>query len=271
MKKLLIVSLFTATVFGTNAQEAAEKNIQAGLTLGTGLIFTNPETQLIDNKGVGASQIVGMGFDWHFLSNIALSTGIEFDFDRYRYTFNEGVFLDYNDKDILRKRDDIAQRNSFQVLERRTRTVYTTIPTMLKFQTNFLGYFRYFGRFGLRNSFLLSSRADLDGFMVNSDNSIGSAGELDDMKLSRDVSFYKGSAGLTGGAEWNFSGGTSLVGELGYYLGFTNIHNGDRSIGDPDENKNLYSTTDLADFDSRTYRVAAARQGLLVLKVSLLF
>lgn len=271
MKKLLIATVFAASVFGGNAQEAAEKNIQAGLALGTGVIFTNTETELIDRRGIGASQVVGMNLEWHFKPNIAFSTGLEFDFDRYRYTFNDSVYVDYNDKDILRKRDAIAQRNTLLMEQRRTRTTYATIPTMLRFQTNFLGYFRYFGRFGLRNSFLLSSRADIDGHIINEDNQVGEERELDDMILSRDVSFYKGSAGLSGGAEWNFSGGTSLIGELGYYLGFTNIHSGDRSIGDPDNNKSIYSSSDLSDMENRNYRVAAARQGLLLLKVSLLF
>lgn len=267
MKKLLIAAISLAFVMESFAQEAEDKNIQAGIVLGTGLLFTNTETNLIDKEGVGGTFVAGMSLDWHFLDNISFSTGLEFDFDRYRYKFNEAVYVDYLDREVLRKRDDNSNASSLLLQERRTRTTYATIPTMLRFQTNYLGYMRYFGRFGLRNSFLLSSRGDLTGLEVDPGFIPGSLTTLDDMNLKSDLSFYRGSIGLSAGGEWNFTGGTCLVAELGYYMGITNLHNGDRAIGDADNNKSIYTGNQAAP----NYVVASAKQNMLLLKVSLLF
>jgi hypothetical protein len=282
MKKLLIV--MTASIFfgGVNAQDAADKKVQAGLVLGSSLNFTNPETNLISRASVGGGFHVGMSLDWHFLDNIALSTGLEFDFDRFRHSFNESVYFEYRDREILSYSDyqDGKPTDGAMLLdERRYRNIYATIPLMLKFQTNYMGYLRYFGKFGMRNSFLMTSRAD--NFGVSGSGVVGADGsgsllmpeanaEIEDMRIPGDLSFYRGAIGLSGGAEWNFAGGTCLVGELGYYYGFSNLHNGDALVGDKDKNKSIFSYDD-GNPAERAYRFPSARQGLLMLKVSLLF
>jgi len=268
MKKLLIV--MTASFFfgGLNAQDAADKKIQAGLVLGAGLNFTQPETNLITREGTGTDLLVGMSLDWHFLDNIALSTGLEFEFDRFRHAFNDTVFIDYLDREVLQNSSDETPDGIMRLDERRYRSIYATIPIMVKFQTNYLGYLRYFGKFGIRNSFLLQSRADNYGDNFDPTSMVITTGdELLDMRIPGDMSFYRGSIGLSAGAEWNFSGGTCLVGELGYFYGFTNLHNGDALTGDEDKNKSIYEV----DGTTNNYVTPNARQGQLLFKVSLLF
>lgn len=271
MKKLLIV--MTASIFfgGVNAQDAADKKVQAGLVLGAGLNFTQPETNLISKAATGTDLVVGMSVDWHFLDNIALSTGLEFEFGRFRYDFNGAVFIDYNsfDKEILTRSSDQTLQGTMLLDERRYRSVYATIPVMIKFQTNYLGYLRYFGKFGIRNSIRLQSRGDNDGLTVDTLTMVatGTRLELPDMRIPGDRSFYRGSIGLSGGAEWNFTGGTCLVGELGYFYGFTNLHNGNALTGEKDKNMSIYKF----DGGAKNYVVPNARQGQLLLRVSLLF
>jgi hypothetical protein len=270
MKKLLIV--ITASLFfgGLNAQDAADKKVQAGLVLGAGLNFTQPETNLISRASAGSDLVVGMSVDWHFLDNIALSTGIEFEFDRFRHAFNDSVYFDYFDREVLTKSATETADGIMLLDERRYRSIYATLPIMIKFQTNYLGYLRYFGKFGIRNSFLLQSRADNFGSSFDPSTLVITTGdELLDMRIPGDMSFYRGSIGLSGGAEWNFSGGTCLVGELGYFYGFSNLHNGDALTGDEDKNKSIYESTDGG--VTRNYVTPNARQGQLLLRVSLLF
>ena len=103
---------------------------------------------------------------------------------------------------------------------------YLTIPTMLLFRTNFIGYFRYFGKFGLRNSFLLTNKINDTGVNYDVDvpgNPVEIQGDNVNMKAKGDMFFFKSAVGLAGGAEWNFSGSTSLVAELGFYYGFTHV------------------------------------------------
>lgn len=271
MKKLLIMFVVTSMITGINAQEAAEKKVLAGLTLGTGMNFNNPQTTIIDSK-VGADFFAGMSLDWHFAKNIGLSTGIEFDFNRFRHEFNVPTWFQYTDKEIVQRGDEEFQPNNgegeFFLEKRRYRNIYLTVPTMLRFQTNYMGYLRYFGKFGVRNSFLLTTRADNEGAVVGDP----SMTELEDMQNPGDLALYKGSIGLSVGAEWNFAGSTCLVGEIGYYYGFSEIHKQDATFGseqfEKDKNKSLYTENELG---NREYLTPSAKQGQLILKVAVLF
>lgn len=266
----------TSMVVGINAQEAAEKKVLAGLTLGTGLNFNNPQTTMI-NSNVGFDFVAGMSFDWHFAKNIGLSTGIEFDFNRFRHQFgvadHDNPFFEYSDKEIVQRGNEPIPNNgenTFQLTERRYRNIYLTIPTMLRFQTNYMGYLRYFGKFGVRNSFLLSTRADNYGVKTGQTEIT----ELEDMQNPGDLAIYKGSGGLSVGAEWNFSGSTCFVGEIGYYYGFSEIHKQDATFsGDDqnkaDKNKSLYNIDSSS--GNREYVTPSAKQGQLILKISVLF
>lgn len=270
MKKLLIIGLAFSFVTSISAQEAADKGTQFGLVLGAGFNSTRPETNLISKAGAGSDLLVGMSLDWHFMDNIALSTGLEFEFQRFKHEFNEVVFIDYRDREVLTSSNTGASDGSMLLKERRYRSIYATLPVMLKFQTNYMGYMRYFGKFGLRNSFLLQSRSDNFGDLVDASYvATASAEELLDMRVPGDRTFYRGAIGLSGGVEWNFTGGTCLVGEFGYYYGFTNLHAGDALVGDKDKNKSIY-TYDSGSGDMN-YRVPSASQGQFLLKVSLLF
>ncbi|MDX1652690.1 MAG: outer membrane beta-barrel protein [Brumimicrobium sp.] len=272
MKKLLTIVALFGVITGINAQDAAEKKILAGLTLGAGMNFNNPETVVIDSK-VGSDFVVGMAFDWHFTNSIALSTGLEFDFNRFRHQFLVPTYFDYADKEIIQRgsEDEIntppaANLDTFHLDERRYRNIYLSIPVMLRFQTNYMGYLRYFGKFGIRNSFLLTSRVDNFGNDFNDP----SVTELEDFENAGDLSFYKGSIGLSLGAEWNFTGSTCLVGELGYYYGFSEIHQQDAIGSDSDRKKSLYNDPTVAKVN-REYFTPSAKQGQLLFKISFLF
>ena len=157
----------------------------------------------------------------------------------------------------------------YQVSERTEKPIYLTIPTMMLFRTKYIGYVRYFGKFGIRNSFLLKSTIfdrgnSFDGVFPSSMNN-------DNMSTSkRDLSIYKGSVGISGGAEWNFSGSTCLVAELGYYYGFVNISRGNSIVGDPEKNMTVFSTFD-SSLHPSAYNPLSLKQNQLLLKVSILF
>ncbi len=274
MKNLLILLGAFLFAFSAVAQEAGEKKVLAGLTLGAGLNFNDPETTAIDPK-VGGDFMAGMNLDWHFADNIALSTGLEFEFNRFTNRFNDIAYFDYSDKEVLQRGntdDDGYLSNTgegrFLLEERRYRSIYLTIPTMLRFQTNYLGYMRYFGKFGMRHSFLLTTRGDNFGksFPVEGD----SQSELEDMQIPGSLSLYKGTIGLSAGAEWNITGSTVLVGELGFYYGISEVHQQEALTGDDEKNMSLYNGP-YNDKDNREYFTPSLRQSQLLLKVAILF
>lgn len=272
MKKLLLGLVVLGFTSGAIAQEAADKKIQAGLVLGYGMSFQKMGTKLLETNGVGSDLTIGANLNFSFNETIGLTTGVEFDFGtlKYKVASSDRVFYYYNDSEILQQAEvsDNAGAQFFELSSRKQKPVYLTIPTMLLFRTKFIGYFRYFGKFGLRNSFLLSNKINDRGFNYEPETILGNATgvENENMKTSNEMLFFKSAVGLAGGAEWNFSGATSLVAELGYYYGFTQLH-----VNKGDGKTHLFThsvlngTTENNNFSNR------ATQSQLQFKVSILF
>lgn len=235
MKKV-ILSVFTlALAVSSIAQDAADKKFQGGLVAGFGLNFQNMGTKNIEKNGVGTDLLIGGNMNIMFNETIGLTTGIEFEFSTTKFkTGVNQVYYYYNDTEIIGVEDHSYILNNssamsvFKLNERSQKAAYLTVPTMLLFRTKFIGYVRYFGKFGMRHSFLLSQKSTDQGatqafsdFGVN-DNF--TSFENRNMKASNEVFFYKGTVGVAGGAEWNFTGSTCLVAEIGYYYGITPLY-----------------------------------------------
>lgn len=272
MKKF-ILSVFTLTlVFSIVAQDAADKKFQGGLVAGFGLNFQNMGTKNIEKNGVGTDLLIGGNMNIMFNETIGLTTGVEFDFSTTKFkTGANQVYYYYDDTKIIGIQDyayvqnNEATTNVFRLNERSQKTTYLSIPTMLLFRTKFIGYVRYFGKFGMRHSFLLNQKWNDKGaslpFSEFGVNDNFTAFDHKNMKASNEVFFYKGTIGIAGGAEWNFTGSTCLVAEIGYYYGITPLYwNRDNSyMFNQDANGIIQKVNN------------KATQGQLQLKVSVLF
>lgn len=237
MKKILLFTItfaFTSVGFG---QDAADKKFQAGLSFGAGMNFQKMGTKLLDANGVGSDLTIGGTFVYSFNENIGFNSGIEFDFNTTKYkpgSYN--TYYLYNDNTIEAYAAPgnlgiYEGKQLYRLDERKQSATYLTIPTMLVFRTNFIGYFRYFGKFGLRNSFLLSQKINDEGYNFDPDNTSAlsqnsAMSNNENMKANNEMFFYKGSVGLAAGAEWNFTGSTCLMFEIGYYYGFSQLYYG---------------------------------------------
>jgi hypothetical protein len=246
-------------LFGVNlsyAQGTETKRLQAGMTGNFGLNFQKMGTKKMDVDGVGSDLSVGVILHTSFKnsSNIGLATGLEFDFETLNYKAGaDSVFYKYIDNEILGKDD--AGGTAFQLSERQMKPIYLSIPLMLLFRTEPIGDFRYFGKFGIRNSFLLSQKINDKGVDVGSSTVI----ENTTMRSFGETFFYKGSIGFSAGAEWNFVGTTTLVPEISFFYGLTPMH-----YRFSDKNYSLYD-------GSGTYFYTKSKQNQLMLKISLLF
>jgi hypothetical protein len=269
MKKLLCSILGITIAMGLQAQDAADKKVQAGLVLGSGINFQKMVTKRMATDGAGFDWTLGTNLMFNFTETIGLTTGLEFDFEnlKYKATDEDGeTFYYYLDSEILGYKEgtENASASLFNLENRNQKAVYLTIPTMFTFKTSFFGYWRYFAKFGLRNSFLLTSKTTDTG--RNADD-LGTEVTLEDMKSRGDLFFFKSAVGGTLGAEWNFSGSTSLVVEAGYYYGFTPLHT--QKNTDAGKEKNSLFSVNLLDppimFNNKS------TQNQVMLKVSLLF
>lgn len=268
MKKMIYTFAIFMSTHVLFAQEAEDKKVQAGIVAGIGVNFQKSATKYMEPNGIGKDLTVGANVVFNFNHSLGFCTGLEFDFAtlNYKPTNYNGfaTFYNYADSKILQK-EDVDGGNTgtlFVLQERKQKATYISVPTMLVFRTKFIGYFRYFGKFGLRNSFLVSQKSIDTGYdFVNTDGN--AAKDMDNMKQKNDMFFYKGAAGIAGGAEWNFTGTTTLVAELGYYYNFVPL-----SITSKDKNMSL-RTTDAG--LNNIYFANKATQGQLMFKLSILF
>ncbi|MBW7868542.1 MAG: hypothetical protein H3C31_09485 [Brumimicrobium sp.] len=269
MKKIVTFVFVSCIAWMGFSQEAADKKFLAGITIGGAVDFNIPQTTTIKAKP-GGDFIAGMALDWSFSKNVGLAGGIEFDFNSFKTTYNDSVYFSYNDKNILRYKDmDGKDYASFLLEERKAKSIYLSIPVMLKFQTNFMGYMRYYGKFGIRNSLLLSTRMDNQGIGYDKDGAVDNKNELKAMSSKGVMNFYKGSVGLAGGVEYNVSGTTTIVGEIGYYYGFTEIFQQKGAVfGDEEKAMSLYNYNKKGE---REYYAPSLKQGQLIFKIAVLF
>ena len=273
MKKTLLILAILGLSTGVMAQEAADKKVQAGLIMAIGPNFQKMGTKIITNDGAGLDLTIGMNANWSFNENIGFNTGVEFDFStiKYKTSANNQIYYWYNDSKILQQ-DEVAgttNKELFKLSSRSQKGTYLTIPTMLLFRTNFIGYFRYFGKFGLRNSFLLTNKINDTGANYTLDipgDPLEVQGENLNMKAKGDMFFFKSAVGLSGGAEWNFSGSTSLIAELGFYYGFTPLH-----LDKNDGNTTMFTAAGLNGTPDDNHFSNQATQQQLQFKVSILF
>jgi hypothetical protein len=238
--------------------------LQAGLTTNLGMNFITPgQSKLIDKNGIGSCFSIGVTINKAFKNSptVGISTGIEFDFETNRYKTVDSVYYDYIGNKVIGKENAVDATGSFSLQERNQKSIYVTVPLMMLFRTSMIGDFRYFGKFGIRNSFLIKNSVNDFGvditnvpYVANSENT--------NFTSPGDMFFYKGSIGLSAGAEWKFMETTSLVAEVGYFYGITPLH-----LERKESNRTFYTV----DNGTRTYFSNKANQNQLLFKISILF
>jgi hypothetical protein len=268
MKKLVLSIVCAGLAYGAMAQSTADKKVQAGIAYQFGLNYNKPGTKVIDRNGVGVANSIGLTLNFAFTPNIALATGLEFDFESFKYdvTSVNSIYYRYTDTKIFQKQDGTAA-DLYRLTSRKQKAIYGTIPTMLLFRTNPIGDFRYYGKFGARTSFLLGNTIFDDGFNVTTDglgNTVETAQSNDDMKAAGDMFFVRSTIGIAAGTEWNFTGSTSLYAEAGFYYGFTPVHN----VGNNVDKMTLFKYDASMNQD---YLRFSSKQKQILIKVGILF
>jgi hypothetical protein len=221
------------------SQGIENKKIQAGITTNFGLNLTTMGTSKINDNGTGTNFSIGLLFHKSFedSKNFGLASGLEFDFSSIKFASNpteDTIYYNYNDREILPSSS--TNQSIFQLQTRKHKTLLVTLPVSLLFRTDPVGSFRYFAKFGIKNSFLISNK------MVDKGKDISNPAipkENLNMTSKNEMFFYQLSLGLSFGAEWNFIGSTCLVAEMGYYYGLTPLF-----LDRKEDNQTLYIKDD---------------------------
>lgn len=257
MKKLILLA---GIIFGlshiTSAQVSVSedndiKNFRFGLKGGLSLDWLN-----IDNDKKFVAGGVGLGYHWglqlefrlnktlSFVSGLSLTTNsLKIDYtgasssDTVLYILdNDENFVDFAGDTASVISSMLTETNSvFWLKSRAIKANYVNIPVALKMKTKEIGYFTYFGQFGLNIGIRTGGKTndDVDRLvfkndsMVTTNNLYGSNTEFtstqnEKLDLTSAVQPVRLGLKIGGGAEYNFSGSTSMYFEINYNHYFTN-------------------------------------------------
>ena len=118
---MLIISMVTLFAVGGNAQT---KNARVGFKLGPTFDWASSGSVAASSNGMGLGFNAGLLYDHYFSEHIAVSSGVNLDLLRVKYSF-----MDY------RYVDDFLERTDVLVM-RRLKTTNIEIPIMLKLRYN---------------------------------------------------------------------------------------------------------------------------------------
>lgn len=237
MKNLLLTLLSFGVFLGAMAQDdpavgpKMRKKFKIGFNLSPAVDFFQPNTEGVDLDKARAKFGYGMMAEYAFTNNYAIGFGLEHKM--------AGASLDFG-ADADARYIDQSDKNEYRLLTRLWRYDYVNLPITLKLMTNEIGYFTYFGQFGVDLSVLVSSKARDERQLVTDTSTVdgvvsevfGDAGKTPDF-LGRynQTMFVNVKLRIGAGFEWNFSGNTSLVVSVSYHNGFIDL------MKDPDMDK----------------------------------
>lgn len=199
MKKILFSLLFTVCSTLLFAQDQSNPGFKLGLTVHPNFGWLKSDNQGIKSDGLRAGFSYGLVGDFYFASNYAFSTGLKLT------TINGQTKSELSSNN--------GERDIYKLQ-------YIEIPAKLKLTTNELNNMKFYGEFGLGNAFNVRAREDIKGFGT----------PVSDQNISNQISFYRASLIIGGGAEFLVSDKTSIAVGLSYDNGFTDIQSGSGTL-----------------------------------------
>ncbi len=197
MKKgLLILIIYLVSV------SAYAQKVSLGLKASPGLAWFKSDTKGIKSNGSKLGFSYGAIVDFLFTENYGLGSGL--------FINHVGGKLEFQQIDTTQ----IASKVDY-------RLQYINIPITLKMRTNEIGYFRYFGQFGIQPGINLGAKGTIEALGLKSD--------IENAK--DDINTFNISLVVGLGTMYNFSGNTSLVLGIEWNNGFSDVFKGDEAKG----------------------------------------
>lgn len=203
------------------------KNFRFGLLGESSINWLSP-----DNQKKFLNNGTGLGFGWgaqlEFRLNKVTSiiTGFGLYNTKYKLDFTGASSADtayylLNKDDAFVNFSDSASnsKNSMYWLQNRTYKInYVTVPIAIKMKTKEIGYMTYFGQFGANIGIKTKTRVNDEVIAYGSSNKT----TISDLNLDKGTQPIRLGLLIGGGAEYNFSGSTSLFFGVNYNHFFTN-------------------------------------------------
>lgn len=222
-KRLLSFIIAAGLIFPAIAQES--KSFRFGLKGAPSLNWYTPEdSKKFENAGLNFKFSWGLMTEFKLAEVASLVTGLQLDSDGGKITFKDSVGYIVSDEEAIYNTEiqtaflDTTGKYKFYLLNERNYSVkYVTLPAIIKMKTKEIGYFTYFGQFGVNMSFKTKGIVDDEVFDGTSKVT------LKDMDISDDFQLFRTQLSVGAGAEYNLAGSTSLVVGINYNRGFSNV------------------------------------------------
>ena len=130
---LLIISLVSAFIVGADAQTG---NVRLGIKLGPTIDWASSGSTASTNEGIGLGGNLGLVCDYYFTDNVAVSSGVNFNLLRLKYTF-----IDY------RRAEDFLEEANISV-SRRLNATNIEIPLKAKLRFEVIDSFMAYAEAG---------------------------------------------------------------------------------------------------------------------------
>ena len=228
MKKYIIVLSFLIFITNSFAQNS---DFRFGLEFTNGLSFVNSDNKKITDTKVGYGFNYGLIVDYYFGKNYGIGSGLQLSylrFSRKNSPYSNDVAGDLTSIYAAANNLEVGQKEIYKY-------TYLDIPFTFKLRTNEIGYFRYFGEFGIVNSFRVRSRLSVEGSEIENMNLNKKVEPLNDVKSG----LYNASLKVGGGFEYTFSDKTALLVELSFNNGFINV------LKDGDDQRSVFRVVNL--------------------------
>lgn len=250
MKKYLFT--FASVVIMVSSSQAQDDNFDKKFRFG--LRATPQPTWIKSNNKNSSGNGATFGFGFGLITEFKLSkvvhfqTGIGGDIEgghiRYRndnefavnaVLNNEGEYVEAEDNLTLSEFQLKSGNSQFQLIDRKYKTTFVTIPVLLKMMTqeyNGLKYFAIFGgELGIRagvkanDTYLWGLKTTTAGSVTTQTELKGDDLTLQNVNLSKDGSLlpFRFGMNLGGGTEYRLGGSTTLFASINYFHSFTNL------------------------------------------------
>lgn len=200
MKKITTILILCFLTINAFAQDFQLRNygFRLGLTATPTIGWVKPEQGKSDGVALGFSY--GLIGDFNFAPNYSFSTALTITSINGKST--EANVAPYHTGTV-----PVAYDLKYKLQ-------YIDLPLTIKLKTVKDDGKRWYGQFGLSNSFNISAKQDAkNGSLMVGDN----------QKISDYTKFYRAGLVIGGGGEFDISGNASIVAGLTFNNGFTNI------------------------------------------------
>ena len=219
--KVLTLILFGLIFLNLSAQDDAfandkearlpddDRKVRFGLQVAPNLSWFKANSDGYESDGTKTGFSYGLSVEFFLSQNYLVSTGVNI--------LSAGGKLNYKGTTI-----GFTSETYPANIQNVYRLGYIDIPLTLKLRTNEIGYFTYFGQFGVNTGFNYRAKQNIYATYTETRTGLPWINEDQNKNAKGDINFINMALVIGAGVEYNISGNTSLVLGVTFNNGFIN-------------------------------------------------